>query len=309
MGYRPRGRVHARHFFLLVIIFSILAVGIQSSALSVSAAPAQTVSGDEIDRLQLQHHLDYRAPLYSATWVGTHNSFNSIEDGYNTGAPSLANHTASLENQLKAGARALAWDLADPTFDSGNDIYQCHQVCGVGDKELSFAVGVVKDWLALPANADEVIMIVLEESGGFTEDLDRTSAVTYFSATGFEDKIYGPSDYSGTGGSFRELPIQDLTKQIIRDAGKNILLVCFNDCDGPSSWNNMVWDFPFTQDVLRREHILSLIAEDRASVPTYNPIDGPTFRTKLEQGAAMLGLDYMVDVNRHNDLIWSWKPN
>jgi hypothetical protein len=289
-------------------------VSLSIICLSPFSTARADVTWKQIERLKLQHHLDYRAPLYDATFIGTHNSYNSTDDGYNSVDPTLANHTASLTKQLRAGARAISFDLVDPLLadpgtagDFTDKIFQCHQACGSGDKELSYGVGKVKDWLAIPDNTDEVIIIVIEESLGFN-DADRTKSIEYFKATGFGNKVYRPQDYSGADKGIRELPLQDLTKQKIRDAGKNILLLC-DDCNGPNSWDNMVWDLPITSSVRRSQYDWSVVAEDRTTWPSRNPISGTTFRSKLGQGAGMLGLDYMVAVNRHNSLIWSWKQN
>ena len=292
---------------LSIVLLSII-------CLSPFSTARADVTGKQIERLTLQHHLDYRAPLYDATFIGTHNSYNSREDGYNEADPTLANQTASLTNQLNAGARALAFDLVDPLLadpgtvaDFTDKIFQCHQACGIGDEELSYGVEKIKNWLALSDNADEVIIIVIEESKGFN-DADRTKSIGYFNLPGFGDKVYRPQDYSGADRGIRELPLQDLTKQKIRNAGKNILLLC-EDCNGPNSWDNMVWDLPLASSVRRSQYDWSVEAEDRTSLLSNDPKTGATFRSSLEQGAGMLGLDYMVAVNRHNSLIWSWKQN
>ncbi len=284
----------------------LLAIVIAASSAYASTCPVNSVpSADEIRRLELQHHLDYRAPLYDATFIGTHNS-NSTCQYYNT----LLNHIVSVTDQQVSGARVLNFDLGS----KDGEVALCHVTC-VGRPTplfLDVALADVNTWL--DANDDEVIVIVFESNIGFNK---YTQAVGDIMST-VGDRTYAPQDYSGTPQTCRELPLQDLSKQDVLDAGKNVLLATTSCEQTIHPWNDWVWRVPVTivdEDPFAGGSTRSLVQwaftpEDRCDdCTTTDPITGPEFAGFLERGSAVLGLDKFVTQSRHDDLIWSWNPN
>ena len=303
-----------------------------------TAQAAANPSEDQIRRLQLQHVLDYNAPLYDATFIGTHNSFSSRKY-YLT----FVNQQVDLKTQLDNGARALNFDLKKYKDDPGGRIFLCHGTCVARANKDDYPFGLlsfenamwdVAEWLI--GHGDEMLIIVLESSLGngkdesarlYTEALAEIRKVLGDQAVvqgqSVPNRVYAPKDYSGANSKCRELPLQDLTKQTIVNSGRSALFMT-RGCalDTEHAWNDWVWQVPVSvqkekvrdpvhmKQPLRTKVSWTFSPEDRCKecVPTRHEIDGSTFANLLSQGSAVLGLDKFVTENRHEDLIWSWLP-
>ena len=131
---------------------------------------AEGVSEDEKRRLKEQHYIDYDKPIYEGMFIGTHNSYNNKDDGYdpisNVGValakiPGLnvfefltdvlsdildslnlgLNHVISVEKQLNMGMRALnldvhgqcAGEVTDATCTDVTDVVVCRKFLNACD--------------------------------------------------------------------------------------------------------------------------------------------------------------------------------
>lgn len=115
--------------------------------------------------LQLQREIDISAPLNEATFLGTHNSYNSTY--YATPLRYLdPNQDLSIYEQLDLGARSLELD-AHWTLNSKlqRDILLCHGRknqfgCSVFDRKFTEGLGELRAWLK--ANPSEVVLLYIE---------------------------------------------------------------------------------------------------------------------------------------------------
>lgn len=91
----------------IAVILTVAAISMFGQDGLVSAHTGGSFVNKQVERLKLQHRLDYDAPLYNATFIGSHNSFSSLHEGFS----SNLNHHADMRDQLNKGARVLNYDL------------------------------------------------------------------------------------------------------------------------------------------------------------------------------------------------------
>ena len=175
---------------------------------------------------QLQRELDAEVPLTRATFFGTHNSYNA--SSYTTAQSYLdPNQTHSITNQLRMDIRALELDVHTfNTYDVetrawGIDLLLCHGLgnhigCRPWDRPFRDGLQEIADWLALPENSEEVLLVYIEDH---IHDLHYPWAIGAIEST-IGQYVYKPAPLLGCN----DIPA-DLSKQDIRDAGKNIVLI------------------------------------------------------------------------------------
>jgi VCBS repeat-containing protein len=275
----------------------LAAVGLMAQASAVFAA----VTTDQSNRLKLQHHLDYDVPLADATWIGTHNSYNSRAYGY----PGPLNHDGSLTQQLDAGARAISFDIYP---DNAGNARLCHKICSTVlfvDRLALDGFKEVRNWLL--ANPYEVVIIVIED--GLSSSTHYDYAVAAIINSGIGPLTFRPT-VLGSDNNCDDIPLRELTKQDVLDAGKQVILATFEGCDQDGhNWRSWVWNMEGSSpgnDIERYPHQWTVVAEDRAfnSVPE---LTSASIKDDLKKGAAMIGMDYFININRHEAAIWSWK--
>lgn len=117
--------------------------------------------------LKLQREIDRDAPLSEATFIGTHNSYNS--KNYST--PSIIryvdpNQTLSIYDQLETGIRSLELDAHWTTNNTlSKDILLCHGQpnhlgCSLSDLKMSDALQELREWLK--ANPNEIVLLYID---------------------------------------------------------------------------------------------------------------------------------------------------
>lgn len=184
----------------------------------------------------LQRRLQEDTPLRHATFVGTHNSYNSYT--YRpTPSRMDANQTYSLAAQLHMDVRRLELDVhtwTDVTTGQTAPIL-CHATSVVVDHvgctaEMTLADGLaeIDDWL--DAHPDEIVMIRVESH------LDGEAGYNQAAAT--VSDVLGDHLFLPPGGC-RPFDL-DLTRAHIRAAGAQVMLV--SDCGQGSAWGTMAWD-------------------------------------------------------------------
>ncbi|HEX6387798.1 MAG TPA: hypothetical protein VFZ89_00070 [Solirubrobacteraceae bacterium] len=168
---------------------------------------------------QLQYALQDDLPLTRAQWIGTHNSFNSVDE-----SPTLSNYDSnqqlSLRQQLDLDVRALELDL----HVVNGRVIVCH---GRGAEELNLGcttepalpavLGTITAWL--DAHRDQVILLYLED--------DMDSAAGYAQAVaqldeGLGQRLYRPAP-SGAA-ACTPLPLR-LSRNAVRRTGAQVVLV------------------------------------------------------------------------------------
>jgi hypothetical protein len=194
-----------------------------------------------------QYKLGGPVPLLHAQWLGTHNSFNSVNS-----EPTLShtdsNQQLSLTQQLQIDMRALELDLHwVPSLDAGgaNAVVVCH---GRGPDQANFGctneprfvdvLPQIAGWLR--AHPSEVILLYLEDelgaAAGYTETVHVLDSV--LRRPDGSSMIYRPGS-TPAGRNCADLPL-DVSRDAVRAAGAQVVLV--GNCR--SGWASDVfgWD-------------------------------------------------------------------
>ncbi len=291
---------------------------------------------DEIRRLKLQNHIDDHTPMLNATFIGTHNSFNTSANGY-----FLPNQYATVTQQLDRGAQVINFDVHARGIDSYAIL--CHSaasICGAGDRTFLAGLEEVATWL--DNNPGELVLLVFEDFLNYSDSnsLPRSNAVAdIYSALG--NRVYSPEFHYGVGGNAtRTLPLDTLTKATVLARGKQIILTTADVttpgssgtpvvCPGTGevcheynyshAWRNWVWHTrikafkgdDYDTNVARFSDRWGFVFEDRltgrwddAAQLNWTEAD-----SAMSQGTAVIGFDFFAFVNRHPSVIWSWAPN
>jgi len=285
-----------------------------SVTLALGLSFAGNAAADSIDAfnsswlgnaLDLQRGLDNNAPIKDNNILGTHNSYNSevyTACNFSVGCRYLdPQQKYSVKDQLRMGARFIEMDVhwtakMESLFSYPKRLLLCHGVCSLNDKYATEGFNEIKDWLNDANNADEVIILYIEDhSDGHHSDLysqlnDR-----------FGSKIYA-------SGGCSSLP-DSLTKAQVLSAGKQVILWKDGGCSSNSNMANQA--FTGLGNVGR-------IWEDATTLGTIaelfdGGIDSLTaseVRDGFATGANIINLDDMVmDDGRIEAAIWSWNTN
>ena len=121
-----------------------------------------------------QYRLGNRLPLSQAQWLGTHNSFNTMDGGL-TLSHLDSNQQLSLTDQLDIDIRALELDphwLPRPN-SAGGEIIVCHgrgadeQNAGcTSEPPLTSVLKEIAGWLNAPGHRRQVILLYLDNNFG-----------------------------------------------------------------------------------------------------------------------------------------------
>ena len=283
--------------------------------------------------LTLQLTLDQHTPLPQATFLGTHNSYNSraYATFYRYVDP---NQRLSIYDQLRIGARALELDVHwyfkfDGFFNSGNNLLLCHGQdnhlgCSTGDRYFRDGLREISRWLDEPANRSEVILLYVEDH------MDER----YDKAVNLISSHLGARVYRPTAGSCQGIPMSISKADILR-AGKQVVMIT----DGCRNANFNSWVFGgigssldgyptastdnigscnenrFSRD-FQNQHLIRY-NEDRTNLSALfgspgAPIDAGMLAALLKCGGNLAGMDNLVAHDsrlQSGSGIWSWAVN
>mgnify|MGYP005839345835 CR=1 FL=1 len=282
--------------------------------------------------LTLQLTLDQHSPLSQATFLGTHNSYNSraYATFYRYVDP---NQQLSMYDQLRVGARALELDAHwyfkfDGFFNSGHNLLLCHGQdnhlgCSTGDRYLRDGLREIRRWLDEPANRNEVILLYIEDH------MDgRYDKAVGLIRDNLGHRVYRPS------GSCQGIPM-DISKADVLRAGKQVLMIT-DGCQNANfnSWvfggiGNSLDGYPtastdriddcnesrFSRD-FQNNHIIRY-NEDRTRLSALfgspgAPIDAGMLNQMLKCGGNLAGMDHLRAGDsrlQSGSGIWSWAVN
>lgn len=300
-------------------------------SLAVAASPArvgaevQGFTGSWLERaVDLQYELGSDVGFRNAPLIGTHNSFNSQQEMGTGLTPAAANQTAGLVDQLDSGVRSLEIDLRRGPDGAGNDDRPvvCHPLPHAGCTvvtDLGPLLAEVRGWLERSENADQVIVLYLED------DLDDTAL--HDSAAATIDTELGERIYAPTDAGCQKIDSR-LTRDDVRAAGKQVLVV--SGCGSGAAWQGEVfsWDDHLEArprgfedspscgpDFSRHQYQSTLVRyyENAIGVPgTKGGDDGLTPETTsamVRCGVDLFGFDRLEPLDgRLEATIWSWAP-
>ena len=185
--------------------------------------------------LKLQREIDVDAPLNEATFIGTHNSYNS--KSYATPLRYIdPNQLLSISEQLDMGIRSIELDAHWTTTSSlSKDILLCHAQdnhigCSLFDRNITEGLQEIRDWLK--ANPNEIILLYIERHLDGHEPKLASLLKEYLG-----EFIYKASFVRKSGADTKNcvaLPSTSLTKANILKAGKQLIIVT-KTCSGASS--------------------------------------------------------------------------
>jgi|GEM_PF-3788945 len=274
------------------------------------------IKGSVIRRLNLQHDMDKNLPFNNAMFFGTHNSYSTKR--YSE-VKRYVNQSNDVIAQLNVGARAINFDLFQDRINAssqGFDMETCHTwngaFCDSGGRRMYHHLREIREWLE--ENPDEVVVIVFETfiTSGETDDAAALLANTEY----LGNYHLRARDASADGKNF-----SNLTKEYIRSQGKNIVYVCSNCGSGDTkvNWDNIVFDMPSgtiskkgndAKDISPGDaaNKYAILYEDRLfGGGGANELTGTELYNGINHRAYnMVGLDYFINENRFNALMWSW---
>ena len=284
--------------------------------------------------LDLQNKLDYDEPLAKATFIMTHNSYNSA--AYRTAVSYLdPNHNISIDAQLSAGVRSIELDVHRYFSMSGwpwewkTRLLLCHgqsnhMGCSSYDRFFESGVDEVKNWLNRSENRNEVIVIYIEDhmDGAYGDAINILSSR-------IGSKIYRPA-----GSGCQGIPM-NISKRQILNAGKQVLIMGGGDvCSSNSGWNT--WAYAGVGDRLSGYPTGSIknitggencefdrnfydnywvrFYEDRTTISALfgspESINETTAANLQKCGVNLIGFDKLnADDSRLTASVWSWNTN
>jgi len=322
------------HLSFRILILTLALVG------AVSASDVDDFQHSWISRaLQHQRQLDRDVPLAQATFLATHNSYNSSR--YTTaGSYWDPNQSRSIGEQLRIGIRAVEFDVHSYFSTAGWpwqwhwELLLCHGQdnhvgCSSFDRAFQSGLGELRDWLNRSENRDEVLLLYIEDhiNGG-----DYGKAINAL-RNALGDKIYRPA-----AGGCRGMPMQ-ISKADIIASGKRVLVMS-DGCDDanwaawvhggvgdhlsgyPTGHISELGGYPYCEAhrfsrAFFNTHLVRY-QEDRTNLSSAfgdpdAPVTPETLRTLLQCGVNLPGMDKLTPFDgRLEAAVWSWdngEPN
>lgn len=198
-------------------------------------APAQEFQGTWTDwALRNQHDLAQDEPFNWGTYVGAHNAYNSLADGY-----AASNQIFSLTDQLSLGVRVLTLDL----HWFNDHLRLCHGNpehfgCSPTDRLYTNGIKEITTWLR--ANPGEVIFIQFEDRAEGHDAYVNDPIARYLG-----DLVYRPADGASQGFHNRANEFWPSLREL-RSLGKQVIL-----SSGDTHGGTWIWDAeanPFRTD-------------------------------------------------------------
>ena len=307
----------------------LAAVGLAlAAAPAASAADVDGFAGSWLDSaLQTQYDLGSDLAFKNAPLIGTHNSFNSVQELGSGVLPGATNQRHDLTDQLDFGVRSLELDLhPDPEASAGGGDERpvvCHTMPRVGCTvvvALDPLLAEIADWAERPENADQVVLLYLEDDLG-----DRP---LHDAAASSIERELGGLLYRPEGGGCSEIS-GDLTREEVVASGAQVVIV--SGCGTGSAWQSLAFswqrhlesrprdfaDYPDCgPDFRKRQYRSRLVRyyEDTTREPrTGGADDGLTPKTTAAMarcGVDLFGFDRLEPFDgRLESSIWSWAPN
>ena len=273
--------------------------------------------------LAFQQALGDSVPLRNAQWLGTHNSFNSIEEMGPALSPMDSNQQLSLVQQLDVDVRSLELDLHTFPSASGGGVVPvvCHAQGGAGcsvEKPLDETLAPIAAWL--DAHPREVVFLYLENQ--LRGEASNDDAAKMIEETIGED-VYRPS---GAAGECVDVPYEK-TREDVLSAGKQVVIV--GRCAEGAALRSWSYGWPHQEsrpvdysceaDRRRWAYDATMIryfeddtwltsASSNAGAATRD--DGLTPATTAAMvrcGVDLLGFDQLMPNDaRHDAFVWSW---
>lgn len=134
-------------------------------------------------------------PISKVSLLGAHNAFNNKTDGY-----IVPNQEFSITDMLRAGIRVIDLDLH--ILNTPRRIALCHGTCSATDRFFYNSLKEIRDWMALPDNRNEVVVIVLEEYLGDDDD-DKVNIPIRVFLDRPDIGVFTPADYEANNNSFQ----------------------------------------------------------------------------------------------------------
>jgi len=301
--------------------------GVETAATS-SARAAEVAAFERswaAGALARQSRLGDRLPLADAQWVTTHNSFNSTAQMGPALAALDANQQLTLVEQLRVGIRSLELDV-HWFLDGARGPVVCH---GTGpdlgcstEQPLAPILREIRGWLE--AHPDEVVLLYLESH--LRGEPGETAAVQAIDAE-LGSRVLRPSE-----GACTALPVGSLTRDAVRRAGKQVVLVS-NGCGASGGWRARVFDWSDREEerpvgfqpfpacgphlpglgrLVRYYEDSTFVTRaasygDQATVD--DGIDTATARNMTDCGVDLVGFDHIVPSDGRLDaVVWTWGP-
>ncbi len=286
-------------------------------------------------------------PFVDAQWLGTHNSFNSPNDGFSA-SHTDSNQQLSMRQQLDIDMRSLELDLhwlKGGNADGSNAVVVCHgrgpdqaNAGCTNEPRLKQVLPEIADWLNDYAHRGEIVLLYLEDELG--DPAAYTQAVRVLDARlrrpDGSSLIYRPSRTQIGPKGCADLPL-GISRSRVRVHGAQVVLV--GDCQ--RGWSSDVWNWddvhvesgstsryqPFPAcDATYSHHVydtkLVRYFEDSTYVssatdPTQTPDQAHAERLTPSKVSAMsrcgvnlFGFDQILpDDGRIEASIWSWAKN
>lgn len=310
-------------------------------ALLASTTPALAGDVDDYQNswvhqaLSLQRQLDHFAPMSQATFLATHNSYNSSV--WSSAVRYIdPNQSRSVRDQLRMDVRALEFDVHTYFSMQGwpwqwrNELLLCHGQdnhlgCSSYDRKFIDGLKDIRSWLDRAENRNEVVILYIEDhiDGGWYDD-----AIDDIQAT------LGSLVYRPPGGTCQGIPM-NLSKADIVASGKRVLLMTDGCNNGFNSWvfggiGNSLSGFPTgsvaqlggyphcQSDRFSRQYLdqhLVRYYEDRTNLSALfgdpgDPITPQTVSELLQCGMNLIGFDKLTPFDgRLEAAVWSWNTN
>ncbi len=309
----------------------------------VTTAAVDAFRGSWVDRsLAFQYALGDRLPFGAAQWIGTHNSFNSVNDTP-TISHSDSNQQLSLAQQLDVDVRALEIDVhfirsaaaggaTVPVVCHGQGPDNANAGC-TNERTLTEVLPEVAAWAN--AHPSQVLLLYLEDEirndAGYPPTVDEVRRILVRKDGG--SMIYRPDATRTAKNGCVPLPL-GVSRDEVRRAGAQIVLV--GRC--AKGWAGIVhdWDavhvesgstqryrpFPACDATYARttyENELVRYYEDSTFVATAvdptTPASDPERLTPAKTaamtgcGVNVFGFDQILpDDGRLEAAVWSWAP-
>ena len=186
--------------------------------------------------LQLQYALGNDLPFDRASWLGTHNSFNTTARTASLSGLD-ANQQLSMTDQLRVDVRSLEVDVH--RFPSASGAGDAPVVCHARGEDEGHA-GCTTE-ATLPSALDEIAAWVRAHPGQvvllYLEDHLEAPAV-YAQAAAAVRAAFGSLLYAPGGAACTPLPLGRSRSDVLR-AGKQVLII--SGCHDGAGWNGAVF--------------------------------------------------------------------
>ena len=290
------------------------------------AAVAEYLASWTHRALAFQHALGDSVPLRNAQWVGTHNSFNSIEEMGPTVSVMDSNQQLSLVQQLDVDVRSLELDLHTFPSARGGGVVPvvCHAQGGAGcsvENPLDEVLAPIGEWL--DEHPRQVLFLYLENQ--LRDQASNNAAAAMIEET-IGDHVLRPTGAPGAPGTCVDVPY-DKARQDVLDAGKQVVIV--GRCAEGAALRSWSFGWPHEESRPRgyacaedRRNLkyddtmvryfeddtwLTSAASNTGAASRDDGLTPATVAAMVRCGVDLFGFDQLMPQDaRHDALVWSW---